>query len=159
MRKSYFSQEPITRAILSSFNQIIDSWRWQIIFLQGLLSYDIMTSWEIIYEDMRIYLFILLKWVMVYDKSYEGKRFWRLTYLMRTLVSPHYMRNQIRICEFFSFSLLTWVLVDEKSFKDKTFWHPRSTWESIIFSLRVWKISESSVHIMKNYDHSFFGSA
>jgi hypothetical protein len=94
-----------------------------------------------------------------YDKLYEGKRFWRLTYLIWTLVSPHYMRNQMRICEFFSFSLLTWVLVDEKSFEDKRFWHPRSTWESITFSLRVWKISESSVHIMENYDHSFFGSA
>jgi hypothetical protein len=130
-----------------------------------LLSYDIMTSWEIIwglenfetslshggacefslheksYEDMRIYSFILLTWVMVYDKSYEGNRFWQLTYLMWTFVSPHYMRNHTRICEFFSFSLLTWVLIDEKSFEDKRFLHPRSTWESITFSLRVWKIS------------------
>jgi hypothetical protein len=92
------------------------------------------------------------------------------------------MRNHMRVREFWNFLIsweCLWVLITcEIIWGYANFFHSASSHEFWLmrnhlrirdfdilvlhekaFSLRVWKISESSVHIMKNYDHSFFGCA
>ncbi len=53
-------------------------------------------------DDDKLFLYkvcyLMISWF--HEKSYEGKRILKLPYLMGVLVSSHYMRNHMRICEF-----------------------------------------------------------